>query len=199
MLRNEFNVHPAALCRRLPVGGRLWPLCLALLLALPVSSRAVDHVEQEERRLDTTPAIQNPITDLESNQPLIVPSGVTIRKNPTDTPLVTTAVYGLGATTNVGLDNKGVIGGVPDERSDNAFVVDSIFKALNSGTIEGDEFNIRFPRYGMRANAGDITILRNETASATIRGQRAVSARGEIGELTNKGHHLRRGRIRHQR
>lgn len=183
MLHDEFNVRPA-LCRRLPA-RRLGPLCLALLCALPVSSRAVEDVVQNDREIKTD---TQGLLDLKSNQRLVVPSGVTISRNPGITSTTTTSVLGPGAT-NVGLDNKGRIGGVSGNINQNAFVADSIFKVVNSGTIEGDTGLLSNPArrdYGIRADKGNITILENKTGG-TIKAQYAVSASGHIGTLTNEG------------
>ena len=182
MLHDEFNVRPA-LCRRLPA-RRLGSLCLALLCALPVSSRAVECPGQTERRLPTIPATVNGIDNLESNQLLIVPSGVTIRNNPGTTGPRTVAVFGRGKN-NVGLENEGTI------TADNAFIADSICKVVNSHIIEGSSgatgrAGSTIRDYGIRADKGNITRLENKT-DGNIQAQYAVSATGHIGTLINDG------------
>ena len=180
MLHDAFNVRPA-LCR-LPA-RRLGPLCLALLCALPVSSRAVECVGQTERRLPTTPATVNGINDLANNQFLIVPSGVKIGNNPATSAPRTTAVS--SRATNVSLDNKGTI------EADNAFIADSICKVVNSHIIKGSSGNTgstgsSIRDHGIRASTGNITRLENKTGGR-IEAQYAVSATGHIGTLINDG------------
>ena len=162
---------------RLPAGGRLGPLCLALLCALPVSSGAVEHVPQEEVKREET---RNEQVILTNNQRLVVSPGVTIEpKNSAGG----NRNFAVSGGTDVGLDNKGTIGAL------NAFFANSIFEVLNSGTISGSTGSpgtSRARTYGIRANAGDITRLENNT-SGRIEAQYAVSATGHIGTLTNEG------------
>ena len=162
---------------RLPGRGRLGPLCLALLCALPVSSRAVECVGQTDRPITSS---RGSLFDLEINQRLVVPSGVRIDGDTGFTGLRNTAVFGLNAT-NVSLKNEGTIDGVT-----NAFIARSICKVENFGLIEGSAGTGFGIRYGIRASGGDIQVLENET-TGTIDSQRAVSATGNIGRLANKG------------
>ena len=187
MPRHEFMSVPrrsVAACppgagpgRRLPARGRLGSLCLALLCALPVSSGAV---EQEE----VTPEKENEPVTLRNNQRLVVPPGFEIK--PKNVAGGTRDLAVLGGT-DVGLDNKG------DIEALNAFFADSIFEVLNSGTISGFGGPIgrvsNARTYGIRANAGNITRLENNTGGL-IRGQYAVSATGHIGTLTNEGRRI---------
>lgn len=158
-------------------GGRLGPLCLALLCALPVSPGAVEHVPQEEVKREET---NNEQVILENNQRLVVSPGVTIEPKNEAGGNRNLAVSG---DTDVGLDNKGTIGAL------NAFFANSIFEVLNSGTISGSGGSAgiisRARTYGIRANAGNITKLENKTGGS-IQAQYAVSATGHIGTLTNE-------------
>ena len=180
MLHDEFIVRPP-LRRRLPA-RRLGPLCLALLCALPVSSRAVECVGQVDREITTN---SGPIA-IQNDQRLVVQPGVVIRGATGFTGAANTAVFNPNAT-NVSLKNEGTINGVT-----NAFFAGSICKAENFGRIDGSDGTGFGIRYGIRASGGDITILRNETG-ATIDSQRAVSAAGKIGTLTNKGNIISKG------
>ena len=174
MLHDEFIVRPP-LRRRLPA-RRLGPLCLALLCALPVSSRAVEDVPQE----DVTPTTENVQIILTNNQRLVVPLDFEVIPRNRAGGNRNIAVSG---GTDVGLDNKGDIGAF------NAFFANSIFEVLNSGTISGSTGPIgrtNARTYGIRANAGNITTLENKT-DGSIRAQYAVSATRHIGTLTNEG------------
>ena len=179
----------AGLGRRPPAARRLGTLCLALLCALPVSSRAVVCVGQTPRVItesitEVPIGRPGPLVVLQTNQRLVVSPGVQIiSPEGRGTSSSNIAVRGDSAT-NVSLKNEGTINGVSD-----AFFVGSICKVENFGTIDGGEALTRFDsgiRYGIRAIGGDIQILENET-DATINSQRAVSATGNIGTLTNKG------------
>ena len=179
MPRNQFMSVPQRSAARPPgAGGRLGPLCLALLCALPVSPGAVEHVRQEEvkRETDLTGAVTLTLTN---NQRLAVSPGVKIEPKEAGRNL-NVAVRG-GA--DVGLDNEGDIGAF------NAFFANSIFEVLNSGTISGftgSATRSTARNYGIRADAGNITRLENKTGGS-IRAQYAVSASNNIGTLINEG------------
>ena len=171
---NEFMSAPRRSVAARPPGTGGWPgpLLLALLCALPVSSRAV---EQEEVKIET----ENVQVILENNQRLVVPLDFNIVPRNVAGGNRNVAVSG---GTDVGLDNKGTIEAL------NAFFANSIFEVLNSGTISGSSGSLGTSArtYGIRANAGNITRLENKTGGS-IRAQYAVSSSNNIGTLINDG------------